>query len=56
MSEQDDNKPLRSLSCQPCINRLYMNLLEISLFMNIFELSFASYLDLTGGTPTEQLA
>ena len=55
MSEQDNNKALRSLSSQPCIDRLHTNLLEISLFLKKFELSFIAYLDLTGGTPTEPL-
>jgi len=54
MSE-DDNKVLLSSSCQALITGLHTNLLEIDLFLKVFDVSFASYLDQTGGAPTEPL-
>lgn len=54
MSE-DANKPLHSLSYQALITSLHTNLLEIDLFLKVFDVSFASYLDQTGGVPTEPL-
>lgn len=40
---------------QVMITALHTNLLELNLFLKAFGQSFASYLDLTGGTPTEPL-
>ena len=51
-----DNKEfLHSPSCQALITSLHTNLLEIDLFLKVFDISFASYLDQTGGAPTEPL-
>ena len=55
MSEEDDNKFLYNPSCQALITSLHTNLLEIDLFLKVFNISFASYLAQTGGAPAEPL-
>ncbi len=54
MSE-DNIKSLHSPSCQALITDLHTNLLEIDLFLKVFEVSLVSYLDQTGGAPAEPL-
>ena len=51
----DDKEFLHNPSCQALITSLHTNLLEIDLFLKVFDVSFASYLDQTGGVPTEPL-
>jgi len=56
VSMSDDNgKSLHSPSCQALITSLHTNLIEIDLFLKVFEISFVSYLEQTGGVPAEPL-